>query len=232
MMMHRAIRSPVKQEPNKDIQQQGMISKGICQRKPGRETKGLCRRWRELRAYFRRSRLYRIFVLRPFRDDPTETRNRYQRSGFLLFLAIVFGADFFNPIVPLEELSKQHGILEDIQYSDNPRGWDQYLWFKNTEGEVSRYALPNADEEIIQSWRQYRGQPVTIWTDSEISVFGPWRWVRQLHVGEEELVGYYSGDSPKRRFMQKVLLAIVSTCLFFALLPLLRIAWKYRAKSF
>lgn len=172
---------------------------------------------------FRTTEVYQIFVVRA--SQKTETTVLYWLFIGLLGATITFWLDRFNPVLDLAQMHTEQGILAKFTPSSRSNCANG-LTIKTIDQQLLKYkvCLNTQQENELKS---IVGQPITVWSQSDIGIFGSEEQINQIQHDEHLLIDY--GNIKPHAERSKVTMPWITRVLaLITMLPLLRIWWVNR----
>lgn len=170
-------------------------------------------------AAVRDTHLYQVFVVRAMRRRTSVAW--YLISAWFAIMALTWGIEAMNPVLDLDQMDTASGVVEKV--GDVKRGCCDKLYLRTNDGELKKYdwTIYTEEEEGLT------GKKVTVWSQRNISVFGPSDYIYQIKL-DDNFVKDYREIKVHRKNARNDDPWIFSMLLALALLPLLRIWWVNR----
>lgn len=179
--------------------------------------------WKRVSAAVRGTHLYQVFVVRAMRRRTSVAW--YLISGWFAIMALTWGIEAMNPVLDLDQMGVASGVVEKV--GDVKRGCCDKLYLRTNDGELKKYDWTIYTEEV----ESLIGKKVTVWSQRNISVFGPSDYIYQIKLDNHFVKDYreIKVHRENARDGDPWIFGMLST---LALFPLLRIWWVNRKYMF
>ena len=144
---------------------------------------------------------------------------------FLLMSITLF--EFINPVLPLSEMKKIEGVVEQVKRGSVIRGGHNYIWIKTSEGKMIEASISLGPGDYDYLKKLTKNGKITVWMQKKWSPPPELRHehVRQLLHESHYLTQYNISRVERVRFVLKIIFFVSLLWISFTLFIIKK---KYR----